>query len=102
MPRWVVKCPNCGSDFTHTQIELAVIEKRACATLTVYCQGPRCPRAVNLETVRIVKQPQFSSRLNFSTAQTRFQSFERKSGYRPKVAIQYVFATLASCSILNT
>jgi endogenous inhibitor of DNA gyrase (YacG/DUF329 family) len=27
MPRWVVRCPDCSRTFTHTQIELAVIEE---------------------------------------------------------------------------
>jgi endogenous inhibitor of DNA gyrase (YacG/DUF329 family) len=27
MPRWLVKCPNCGHAFTHTKIELAVVEE---------------------------------------------------------------------------
>ena len=27
MPRWVVRCPNCGHTFTHTQIEAAVLDE---------------------------------------------------------------------------
>jgi endogenous inhibitor of DNA gyrase (YacG/DUF329 family) len=27
MPRWVVKCPQCGHPFTHTNIEPAMIEQ---------------------------------------------------------------------------
>jgi hypothetical protein len=27
MPRWMLRCPECSRNFTHTQIELAVIEE---------------------------------------------------------------------------
>jgi endogenous inhibitor of DNA gyrase (YacG/DUF329 family) len=27
MPRWVVRCPNCSERFTHTHIEVGVIEE---------------------------------------------------------------------------
>jgi hypothetical protein len=27
MPRWMLKCPNCSHTFTHTEIELSVIEE---------------------------------------------------------------------------
>ena len=27
MPRWVVRCPNCGQIFTHSQIEAAVLKE---------------------------------------------------------------------------
>jgi DNA-directed RNA polymerase subunit RPC12/RpoP len=27
MPRWMLKCPKCSHDFTHTKIELSVIEE---------------------------------------------------------------------------
>ena len=27
MPRWMLKCPKCSHSFTHTEIELAVIEE---------------------------------------------------------------------------
>jgi hypothetical protein len=27
MPRWMLRCPKCSQSFTHTKIELAVIEE---------------------------------------------------------------------------
>jgi endogenous inhibitor of DNA gyrase (YacG/DUF329 family) len=27
MPKWVVRCPNCGDTFTHTQIDAAVVDE---------------------------------------------------------------------------